>query len=216
MSNSAQYAVTVKQGFGTVTTADTSRTAPTVVSYIMPSGQLGTRVDHINLTAIGTTVASQVRLFLVPGWVGATISSITFVGATATVTTATNHGLATGFKVTIQGALPFNYNINDVAITVTGLTTFTYTMTTTPTTNATTVGYYIYNTATPTYQLWQEVAVSAVTPSASVSVYTSNLSTPNNTAIMPLWVPAGWSLRATVNDTQTSSGINIFANGGDF
>ena len=216
MSNSAQYAVTVKQGFGTVTTADTSRTAPTVVSYIMPSGQLGTRVDHINLTAIGTTVASQVRLFLVPGWVGATISSITFVGTTATVTTATNHGLTTGFKVTIQGALPFNYNINDVAITVTGLTTFTYTMTTTPTTNATTVGYFIYTTNTPTYQLWQEVPLTAVTPSSSVSVYTSNLATSTSPSFMPLWLPSGWSVRATVNDTQTSSGVNIFMNGGDY
>lgn len=216
MSNSAQYAVTAKQGYGLVVTADASRTAPTTVSYVYPSGQLGSRIDHINLVGVGTTTQTQARLFLVPGFVGAVISSITFVGTTATVTTATNHGLTTGFKATIQGVIPFNYNINDVAITVTGLTTFTYTMTTTPTTNATTVGYYIYTTATPTYQLWQEISVTAVTPSASVSVYSSNLSSAGNPSFMPLWLPAGWSMRGTINDTQAGGGVGIFANGGDF
>jgi len=40
------------------------------------------------------------------------------------------------------------------------------------------------------------------------------LSTAGQPSFMPLWLPAGWSLRATVNDTQI--GINVFANGGDF
>lgn len=216
MSSTAQYAVTPKQGFGTVTTADASRTAPTTVSYIFPSGISGSRIDHINFEAIGTTVQSQARLFLVPGFVGAAISGITFVGTTATVTTLTNHGMSNGFFVTIFGVTPFNFNINNVAIVVTGLNTFTYTMATTPTINSINPGSFIYTTATPTFQLWQEINVPVVTPSASVSVYSSALSSAGNPSFMPLWLPAGWSLRATVNDTQTASGVNIFANGGDF
>ena len=70
-----------------------------------------------------------------------TISSITFTGTTATLTTAVAHGLATGNYVTISGAVPSAYN-GSYVITVTGVTTFTYTMATTPANNATTVGSY--------------------------------------------------------------------------
>lgn len=73
---------------------------------------------------------------------GATISTITHVGATATLTTATAHGLVTGNKVVITGASPAEYN-GTYTVTVTGTTTFTYTMASTPATNATVVGTYI-------------------------------------------------------------------------
>lgn len=70
-----------------------------------------------------------------------TISTITYVGTTATLTTASAHGLITGNRVTISGASPSEYN-GTYVITVTGATTFTYTMASTPATNATTVGTY--------------------------------------------------------------------------
>lgn len=75
---------------------------------------------------------------------GVTISSITFAGTTATVTTASAHGRATGNNVTVYAAIPTDYNATG-NITVTSATTFTYTMATTPATNATTVGAYSYN-----------------------------------------------------------------------
>jgi hypothetical protein len=71
----------------------------------------------------------------------ATISTITHVGAVATLTTATAHGLATGNQVTISGASSSEYN-GTYYITVTGPTTFTYTMASTPALNATVVGTY--------------------------------------------------------------------------
>jgi hypothetical protein len=70
-----------------------------------------------------------------------TISSITHTGTTANVTTASNHGLVTGNRITLLGATPSDYN-GTFVITVTGLTTFTYVMATTPTSNATVVGSY--------------------------------------------------------------------------
>ena len=69
------------------------------------------------------------------------ISTITHVGAVATLTTATAHGLATGNRVTISGATANDYN-GTYYITVTGTTTFTYTMASTPAANATVVGSY--------------------------------------------------------------------------
>jgi hypothetical protein len=71
----------------------------------------------------------------------ATISSITHVGAVATLTTATAHGLITGNRVTISGASSAEYN-GTYVITVTGANTFTYTMASTPALNATVVGTY--------------------------------------------------------------------------
>ena len=73
-----------------------------------------------------------------------TISSITRGGTgnlTATLTTASAHGLVTGNQVTISGATESNYN-GTYIITVTGSTTFTYVMATAPSANATVVGTY--------------------------------------------------------------------------
>jgi hypothetical protein len=286
MTTQAQYATAPKVGTGTVTTGDTSRTAPTNVVPVFTAGVNGSRIDRINMAGIGATLASMLRLFLVPGAVGPAISSITFSGTTATVTTAVAHGLSTGNLVTVQGAAPSAYNVTNTAITVTGATTFTYTMGSTPTANATTVGSFASTPATPTYALWQEIAVSTVTPlgsasftgsisgstltvsamtsgsiqvgqtvngtgvtagttvtalgtgtggtgtytvsasqtvasealttSNTVQAYSADLSLSLQPQRMPLILPAGWSVRASVNDTQTSSGINVTAFGGDF
>ena len=77
-----------------------------------------------------------------------TISSITFNRNTATLTTATAHGLRTGVYVSISGASPTEYN-GVVKITVTGITTFTYFLSVEPATNATTVGTYLNQATTP-------------------------------------------------------------------
>ena len=71
----------------------------------------------------------------------ATISTITHVGAVATLTTATAHGLITGNRVTISGASSSEYN-GTYVITKTGNNTFTYTMASTPAADATVVGTY--------------------------------------------------------------------------
>jgi hypothetical protein len=73
-----------------------------------------------------------------------TISTITRGGTgnlTATLTTATAHGLITGNRVTISGATEANYN-GSYAVTVTSPTVFTYTMATAPAADATVVGTY--------------------------------------------------------------------------
>ena len=73
-----------------------------------------------------------------------TISSITRGGTgnlTATLTTASAHGLVTGNRVTVSGATPAEFN-GTYVITVTGATTFTYTMATAPSGNATVMGIY--------------------------------------------------------------------------
>jgi hypothetical protein len=72
---------------------------------------------------------------------GVTISTITKSGTTATLTTATNHELATNDYVIITGAVSSDYN-GTFQITVTSDTEFTYTMATTPASDASVVGTY--------------------------------------------------------------------------
>lgn len=65
------------------------------------------------------------------------ISSITRSGQTATVTTVSDHGLASNVPVTISGADQTEYNVTDAAITVTALNKFEYQVTGSPATPAT-------------------------------------------------------------------------------
>lgn len=81
-----------------------------------------------------------------------TISSITYVGTTATLTTATAHGLTTGVYVSISGTTPAAYS-GVFKITVTGTTTFTYKLTTAVSGNATVVGTYLNQAVTPVNSL---------------------------------------------------------------
>ena len=64
------------------------------------------------------------------------VSSLVLSGATATATTAIQHGLTTGHPVRISGANEAEYN-GTFTVTVTGATTFTYTVTGTPASPAT-------------------------------------------------------------------------------
>ena len=63
------------------------------------------------------------------------VSSITYSGTTATVTTAEPFGFATGDTVQIAGATPAVYD-GAFAITVTGTNAFTYTLSSAPSANA--------------------------------------------------------------------------------
>lgn len=59
-----------------------------------------------------------------------TLSSLTSVGTVATATTPSAHNLLTGDFIYVDGATPDGYNTSNVAITVTGASTFTYTLAT--------------------------------------------------------------------------------------
>lgn len=93
----------------------------------IPSGTLIQKADN---TEYSTTVTTPISAQTI------NVSSITRVGTTATVTTSSDHNLATGVTVTIAGANETDYNIAAV-ITVTSNTTFTYTVAGSPSSPAT-------------------------------------------------------------------------------
>ena len=54
MSTTAQYASTPKFGSATLTTADTSLTAPSTVGTIVTAGASGTRIDYIEIQGVAS------------------------------------------------------------------------------------------------------------------------------------------------------------------
>jgi len=219
MTTTANYASIPKTGAVTVSTANTARDGSGtlgVIATATATAASGTRYDKIVTQATGTTTAGMMRFYITKGVPGIAITSITFVGTTATVTTSASHGRTTGDKITLQGAFPDNYNVTDTAITVTGATTFTYTMGTAPTINASTLGSYSSTTASPTSYLWREVPVTAITPSGSVQAFTNTMSSTSSAdqGYLPLILQAGYSLRCAPNNAET---FNVIAlNSGDF
>ena len=74
------------------------------------------------------------------------------------------------------------------------------------------INLFVYDGTT--YFLWTQVPVIAITSSTTAPAFTANLSSNNNSNIMPLTLPTGYSLRAATSVAQT--GIRVNAYGGDF
>ncbi len=216
MAQSAQYASTVKMALASLSAANTNRDGTGTLVTVAVGGPNGTRIDKLITKATGITTAGMVRYFLTKGRPGATLASLTFVGTTATATTTTAHGLSTNDKVTVQGAFPDDYNVLDAAVTVLTPLTFTFVMATTPTVNATVQGSYSTTVQTPTNQLWREVAVAAITPSATVAAFSDQItsSIPADQDYLPLHLPPGYSLRAATEKAEAFK--CIAASMGDF
>jgi hypothetical protein len=216
MASSAQYVGIPKIDSGIAITADTSRTAPSnsAIAVAYTSGSTGSRIDSIHIVGLGTTVQSQLRLWVCKGDVGRTILTITSATTTATCTTASAHNLITGDLVTIQGAFPNEYNVKSVAITVTTTTAFTFTIVSTSGVAASTLGSYSTTRAAASYSLLREIPIYAVTPSASISAFSVDYTTAYNGDILPIILPGGYSVRASVNDAQP--GVQVTCLGGDF
>lgn len=67
MSTSAQYASTPKCGVGQVSVANTNRDGTGTIGTIFTAGASGSRIDAIDLKAVGTTTAGMIRLFIHDG-----------------------------------------------------------------------------------------------------------------------------------------------------
>lgn len=78
----------------------------------------------------------------------------------------------------------------------------------TVTTTAGMVRLYIYTGSV--YYLWREVAVTAVTPSATVAAFESTVELLGERALV---LPTGYSLRAS---TENGENFNVVADGGDY
>lgn len=67
MSTSAQYAATPNCGIAQVSTANTNRDGTGTISTVLTAGASGSRIDAINIKAIGTTTSGMIRLYINDG-----------------------------------------------------------------------------------------------------------------------------------------------------
>ena len=103
--------------------------------------------------------------------------------AVAQVTTANTARDGTGTLATVFTAGASGSRIDDIAIIATGTTT------------AGMVRLFLHDGTNA--RLWREVAVSAITPSATVSPFSSLLGS------LALVLQTGWSLRAATHNAET-------------
>lgn len=103
--------------------------------------------------------------------------------AVAQVTTANTARDGTGTIATVFTAGASGSRIDDILITATGTTT------------AGVVRLFLHNGTTA--YLWKEILVSAVTPSTTVSPFSSALGS------QALILQSGWSLRASTHNAET-------------
>lgn len=103
--------------------------------------------------------------------------------AVAQVTTANTARDGTGTLATVFTAGASGSRIDDIAIIATGTTT------------AGMIRLFLHDGTNS--RLWREVAVSAITPSATVSPFSSLLGS------LALVLQTGWSLRAATHNAET-------------
>ena len=129
MATTAQYASTPVVGSATLTTADTSLTAPTTVGTVLTAGASGTRIDYIEIQGVATTVASLVNLFIYDGtnyilWQQVPVVAIT----SSTTTPAFNAVLSSNVNANVMPlTLPTGYSLRaTTSVTQTGVRVTAY------------------------------------------------------------------------------------------
>ena len=123
-----------------------TRQSATTFTYALTTNPGG------NATVVGTYSLAVV-----------TMSTISHTGTTATVTTATSHGLFTGNQITVSGCTPSDYN-GTFIITRLNDTTFSYVMAATPATDATVVGSYVVVAQTISTNVQTGIIAKLTTP----------------------------------------------------
>ena len=132
MSAQANFSSTPNLGIVQVSAANSNLDGTGTIATVLTAGDAGSRIDAINLKAVGTTTAGCIRLFIHDG------------------------------------------------------------------TNT---------------RLLKEMPVQAVTPGASTPSWEAELNTNTMSNILPIILPAGYSLRASTEKAET---FNVIATGGNF
>ena len=82
MATQAQYAATPKCGIGQVSVANTNRDGTGTIETVFSAGTSGSRIDAIDLKAVGTTTAGMIRLFIHDGANARLLTEVTVTALT--------------------------------------------------------------------------------------------------------------------------------------
>lgn len=178
---------------------------------IVPVGTLLQRANGIQYAVQTQATIGQITI---------NIDSITRSGSTATVTTSSNHNLASNFVIdSVQGANETDYNVTDAIITVTGLDTLTYEVEGTPATPATGTITLTYTGALTNIEATAQGADTNAEEGAQLNLVTP-IANVDDTAIVTFEGLFGGldledieNLRSRINE-RTANLVNVFAKKG--
>jgi hypothetical protein len=88
MASTPNFAATPRCSSVSISTADTSRTAPTNVGTLFTAGASGSRIDEIDITATGTSTSNIVRIFIYNGTTYFLLQEITITAITPSASVA--------------------------------------------------------------------------------------------------------------------------------
>lgn len=82
MAASPAYSATARCAVGQVTTANTNRDGTGTIATIFTAGASGSRIDQINVKAVGTTTAGMIRFYIHDGTNARLISEMSVLAIT--------------------------------------------------------------------------------------------------------------------------------------
>ena len=88
MATTPNFASTVRASAVVISTAETSRTAPTNVGTVFTAGAAGSRVDEVRINSTGTSTAGAVRLFVYNGTTYYLLQEVMVTATTPSTTTS--------------------------------------------------------------------------------------------------------------------------------
>ena len=108
------FPLTPQIGWATITAANTGTDGTGTVNTLFTAGANGGRVDYIRCRALGTNVATVLRVFINNGSTNATsTNNALFEELTLPITTASNTSDTGGeYDVALNLSLPTGYKIN--------------------------------------------------------------------------------------------------------
>jgi hypothetical protein len=107
------FPLTPQVGFATLTAANTNHDGTGTVETVYTAGGDGARVDRIKVRALGTNVATVLRIFINNGSdASVAANNVLYMEATIASTTLSEVAELADTVITLDTALPAGYKIN--------------------------------------------------------------------------------------------------------
>ena len=106
MSSAANYSNVPKVGIATISTANTNRDGTGTLGTVFSAASSGSRIDMIQIQAVGTTTAGMVRLFVHDGTNAKLIGEVSVTAVTPSGTIPAWAALLVGSPNGVYGGVP--------------------------------------------------------------------------------------------------------------
>lgn len=111
MAASPQYAAVPKIGSTVINTANTNRDGTGTLGVVFSAGSSGSRIDTIEIQAVGTTTAGMIRLFISDGTNHRLFAEIPVIATTPSSTIPAFSTLVQGNATGLVNSIPLPFSL---------------------------------------------------------------------------------------------------------